>query len=347
MIWVGRLLLFWLVAGSAAGLAAQQDPCPADRVCGTHLLNAATAEAAPYPDQPPAGFALSEPGIYLYTRGEAVALTSLGRVDERRTDLPDYLPQTTNQRPILLMWSRDVPPFSVTLSSFSGGFQVALEAYPNYVSVAASDVAEIHANSTLYAVDGTRVGASPVLAQALLDGRVGEAVELILLNGTEQEILNLRRRPVDRQTHPLRVDFWDDRTVLFTPTQPLGLGLYCLTSTVDWCFEIVTELDPVPTLPPEATDHTPEAGATMTTCADVTGTVTLATTRVRELPSMQAGVLTELTQGTAITAFGTNENGGYLYIRAETGVMGWVSRQAIRLDERFAELPTLTSGCRR
>lgn len=72
------------------------------------------------------------------------------------------------------------------------------------------------------------------------------------------------------------------------------------------------------------------------------GVVGVTSTRVRETPSVRGTVIVEIEQGTAVTALGETENAGYLYIMLEDGTEGWVSKQTINLDDRFAELPVMT-----
>lgn len=71
------------------------------------------------------------------------------------------------------------------------------------------------------------------------------------------------------------------------------------------------------------------------------GVVGVTSTRIRETPAVRGTVVMEIPQGTEVLALGQTANEGYLFIRLEDGTEGWVSKQTINLEDRFASLPII------
>jgi uncharacterized protein YgiM (DUF1202 family) len=71
------------------------------------------------------------------------------------------------------------------------------------------------------------------------------------------------------------------------------------------------------------------------------GVVGVTSTRIRETPAVRGTVVMEISQGTEVLALGQTANEGYLFIRLEDGTEGWVSKQTINLEDRFASLPII------
>lgn len=71
------------------------------------------------------------------------------------------------------------------------------------------------------------------------------------------------------------------------------------------------------------------------------GVVGVTSTRVRTEPSSSGEVLAEIARDTPVVALGQTANAGYLFVRLEDGTEGWVSKQTINLEDRFAQLETI------
>jgi len=88
-------------------------------------------------------------------------------------------------------------------------------------------------------------------------------------------------------------------------------------------------------------DVTEAASGDATAGEGMPGVVGVTSTRVREAPAVRGTVIVEIPAGTAVVALGQTANEGYLFIRLEDGAEGWVSKQTINLEDRFAALPII------
>jgi hypothetical protein len=91
----------------------------------------------------------------------------------------------------------------------------------------------------------------------------------------------------------------------------------------------------------EAADAGDDASAEAASGDGMPGVVGVTSTRVRETPTVRGTVIVEIPAGTEVVALGETANAGYLYIRLEDGTEGWVSKQTINLQDRFATLPIM------
>jgi uncharacterized protein YgiM (DUF1202 family) len=128
-------------------------------------------------------------------------------------------------------------------------------------------------------------------------------------------------------------------------------GVLVLTACAPQATPTPTSVPPTATDEPEptATDEPAEAEAAETAAdqpADsapvgegLAATVSTSNGRLRSAPAMDGEVIAELARDSAVTVIGQTADTGYFYIVTADGLEGWIARNTVALEDRFADVP--------
>lgn len=216
----------------------------------TFLINQPSGE------EPPPGFSLDGPGIYLFSQGRAIPLVQ-SAISDSISSLPVRRPETISSSPVLFIWSDTISP-NVSLISFVGGIGVQLGSPPSglmgysvspLVITAVSPgypaaLAGVQVGDIIQTIDGVQPSEDLEHIMSLLRGPVGTPVHVTFLRGTHRLNFDFNREPVGTEEIATTYEFWDNNSVIISPSESLFPGPYCLQANGYWCFEVVSSLNP-------------------------------------------------------------------------------------------------------